>query len=60
MVAEIGYGQTVPVLAIQYNNGRIDHFYDVPAEVYQVLMEAASRDAFVETEIRGRYPSRRT
>lgn len=53
-IAAIGYSQGQ--LDIQYHSGRIYRYYQVPAELFTELKEAASKGRFVSRFIRGVFP----
>jgi hypothetical protein len=48
VVAEVGYGQSAPVLSIRFHNDRIYHYFDVPDAVYRELLAAESKGAVLQ------------
>lgn len=52
----VGYDPTTQVLEVEFRaNGRVYQYYDVPAEVYDELMEADSHGRYFDTNIRDSY-----
>ena len=54
VIRAIGYDGN-GTLTIEFRNGRVYEYHDVPYEVYDVLMSARSVGAFYNRYIRGRY-----
>jgi uncharacterized protein len=52
-VQSIGYENGV--LEIQFHNGGIYQYFDVPAQIHQALMAASSKGKFFAQNIRGAY-----
>lgn len=52
-VQSIGYESGV--LEIQFHNGGIYQYFDVPAQIHQALMSAPSKGQFFTQNIRGTY-----
>lgn len=55
VIADAAYGQTVPVLTIRFQTGRVYHYYDVPEEIYRDLMAAESKGQYFNRRIRNQY-----
>jgi hypothetical protein len=53
IVQSIGYENGV--LEIQFHNGGIYQYFDVPAQIHQALMAAPSKGKFFAQNIRGAY-----
>jgi len=56
----VGYIGSTAVLEIQFRNGSIYQFYNVPGAVYQALMDAGSHGKYFNYYIKNRYRYRRT
>jgi len=48
----VGYDAERQLLRIEFQNGSIYHYFDVPATVYQELMQAPSKGAYFNRSIR--------
>jgi len=51
----VGYDEEKEVLAIEFKNGSIYYYYEVPKTVYFNLIEADSVGAFLARRIKGIY-----
>ena len=54
-IASIGYDQSSQTLEIEFNDGAIYQYFDVPASVYEGLMGANSHGQYLAQNIRGIY-----
>lgn len=54
-IASIGYDSTTAVLEVEFLNGGVYQYYDVPEYVYHELMAAASHGSYLAANIKGRY-----
>ncbi len=54
-IATIGFNQTRGVLEIQFVNGRVYRYVDVPKPIQQRFLQAPSRGKFYHEFIRGHY-----
>jgi hypothetical protein len=54
-VRSIGYDYNTLILEIEFNNGRIYQYFNVPLEVYNSLMSASSIGKFLNSKIMGIY-----
>jgi hypothetical protein len=59
MIASVGYDEASRILEIEFNNGRVYQYADVPPEEYQGLMEADSHGRYFLAHIRDVYDYRR-
>jgi len=57
-VRSVGYDQKSLILEIEYTNGSIYDYYDVPPEIYQEFCEADSMGAFVNFRIKPNFQYR--
>ena len=54
-ILSIGYDEKERLLEIEFSNGGIYKYHEVPKEVYDRLLQAPSVGKFVWSNIRGRY-----
>lgn len=54
-LASAGYDPDMRTLEVEFNNGSVYRYYDVPAGVYGRLMRAQSKGRFLNAHIRDRY-----
>ena len=54
-IASIGYDDTTSTLEIEFLNGSVYYYYDVPHREYQSLMQAESHGKYLATNIKGKY-----
>ncbi len=57
-IASAGYAPDVSTLEVEFRNGLLYQYFAVPKDVFDSLLAAESKGAFVATQIRGRYPFR--
>ncbi|WP_439835328.1 KTSC domain-containing protein [Aeromonas enteropelogenes] len=58
-VASVGYDHISLTLEIEFHNGGIYQYYDVPEDIYSALMNAGSIGSFFSYNIRNHYPTQR-
>lgn len=51
----VGYDEKTHTLEIEFQTGGIYHYYDVPSDVYQELMDAPSHGRYFLAEIKNVY-----
>jgi hypothetical protein len=51
-VASIGYDAATMTLELEYRNGNVYRYFEVPAGTYRALLTASSIGAFVNTRIK--------
>ena len=56
-IASIGYSKRLHALEIEFVNGAIYRYLDVPSSLYRQLIKANSKARFYTKNIRGRYRS---
>lgn len=56
-LTSIGYSKRLHALEIEFRNGAIYRYLDVPAETYRQLLAADSKTHFYDLNIRGCYHS---
>ena len=54
-IASIGYDEDTNTLEIEFHNGGVYQYFDVPFQVYDDLMEAASKGQYLAQQIKGQY-----
>lgn len=58
-IANIGYDPASQVLEVGFNSGGVYQYYDVPASIYQGLMNASSHGSYLAKYVKGTYRYRR-
>jgi len=56
-IATLGYSKPIRALEIEFRNGAIYRYLDVPPNVYEALLRARSKARFYDDNIRHRYRS---
>ena len=56
-IAAIGYSKRLHALEIEFRNGAIYRYLEVPIEIHHALMAAESKARFYDHNIRGRFRS---
>jgi hypothetical protein len=59
MMASAGYDSATRVLEIEFATGAVYHYFDVPLDVYQELLDAPSHGRLFHNHIRGAFECRR-
>jgi hypothetical protein len=54
-VSMIGYDADTQALEVQYNNGGVYQYQGVPQDVFDQLMNAASKGTFINQQIKNSY-----
>jgi hypothetical protein len=54
-LASIGYDATSKTLEIEFNNGDIYEYYNVPQSIHNSLMNASSHGTYFSANIRNSY-----
>lgn len=54
-VAAIGYDEESLTLEIEFNNGSVYQYYDVPKHIYEALDQASSIGSYLASNIKGQY-----
>lgn len=55
-LASIGYDEPSQTLEVEFLNGSIYQYYNVPRNMYESLMQAPSKGLFLNTYIKNQYP----
>lgn len=56
-IAKVGYSKRRHILEIEFVNGAVYRYFDVPVSVYRELMSAESKARFYDSKIRKHYRS---
>ena len=54
-LASVGYDVTTITLEVEFKDGSVYQYYDVPEMTYQMLMSAASKGKFLNYQIKGAF-----
>jgi hypothetical protein len=54
-VSSVGYDPATQTLEVEFSNGNVYQYFDVPEPVYQQLIQAASLGTFLSGNIKGSY-----
>ncbi len=54
-VAAVGYDPNTQTLEVEFNNGSIYQYFDVPQTIYEALVSAESVGKFLNAQIKGYY-----
>ncbi len=55
-IQSIGYDESTETLRVQFNNGSVYEYRNVPVIVYNDFMQAGSLGAYLNRNIRNSYP----
>lgn len=58
-IASIGYDQATHILEVEFLNGSVYQYLNVPSPVHQALMNAGSHGTYLNAEIKPRYQFRK-
>jgi hypothetical protein len=56
-LAAVGYSKRLHILEIEFTNGAVYRYVDVPPSVHRNLMSAESKARFYDENVRGKYRS---
>lgn len=56
-LAAVGYSKRLHALEIEFRNGAVYRYLDVPIDVYRGLLGASSKARYYDEHVRGRYRS---
>jgi hypothetical protein len=56
-IAKVGYSKRRHILEIEFVNGAVYRYFDLPVSVYRELMSAESKARFYDSKIRKHYRS---
>jgi KTSC domain len=55
-ISSVGYNAASKTLEVEFHNGSLYRYYDVPQSVYDAWMAAPSKGQFFTYQIRDRFP----
>ena len=55
-ISAVGYDEQFETLEVEFLNGSIYQYYNVPRNLYEQLMQAGSKGRFLNTYIKNAYP----
>lgn len=55
-VASVGYDEKSETLEIEFNNGTIYQYYNVPKPIYDEMMLSTSKGMFLNRQIKSNFP----
>lgn len=55
-VRSVGYDGPSQTLEVEFQNGSVYQYYNVPENIYNEFMKAPSKGVFLNTYIRTQYP----
>ncbi|HXN97279.1 MAG TPA: KTSC domain-containing protein [Candidatus Acidoferrales bacterium] len=58
-ITQVGYQEHSETLEIKFEHGGVYQFFNVPADVFNGLMNAASKEGFYRSKIGERFPCSR-
>lgn len=59
MIASIGYESATSTLEVEFNNGPVWQYFDVPESVYYEFLNASSIGKYFHANIKGQYSESR-
>jgi KTSC domain len=54
-LARFGYVANSQTLTVEFKNGGLYNYYDVPANLFEAMKHAASKGQFLASQIKGNY-----
>ena len=58
-ITQVGYQERSETLEIKFEHGGVYQFFNVPADVFDGLMNAASKEGYYQLKIGKRFPCSR-
>jgi KTSC domain len=55
-LASVGYDAATQTLEVEFQNGRVYQYFNVPGGIYESLMRAPSKGEFLAAQIKDRFP----
>ena len=55
-IAAVGYDSTSQTLEVEFSNGAVYQYYNIPQTIYDALMTAPSKGQFLAYQIKNRFP----
>ena len=60
LIASAGYDRATETLEVEFQNGAIYQYFNVPENLFKQLMREKAKGKFLNTHIRNAYPFSRT
>jgi hypothetical protein len=57
LLAHVSYDEPRAILTLEFRDGTVYQYTDVPLQIFQDLLQADSKGAYFNRRIRGLYPS---
>lgn len=54
-IASVGYDAETQTMEVEFTNGNVYQYFDVPQPVYEELVEAESAGRFLNAQVKGVY-----
>lgn len=54
-IASVGYNPATETLEVEFHNGSVYHYFEVPQVIFDGLMSAPSHGVFLNANIKGQY-----
>ena len=54
-ILSVGYDLSTLTLEVEFHNGSVYQYFDVPEAIYEALISAESHGTFLNTQIKGVY-----
>lgn len=54
-IHSIGYDEDSKILEIEFHNGRIYNYYNVPKKIHTAIMAAGSKGSYLNQNIKDKY-----
>jgi len=55
MLTLVGYDAEQKILELEFNSGKVYHYYDVPLKIYRDMLKAESKGSYFRDQIDGMY-----
>lgn len=59
MMSSVGYDSSTAVLEVEFRNGYVYEYFDVPRDHYDALLAAPSKGRYFNASLRGKFHHRR-
>lgn len=59
-IANFGYDEKRQVLRVEFRNGSVYEYFDIPSQVFQEMERAGSKGSYLAQNIKGRFRYART
>jgi KTSC domain len=56
-LASVGYSRYLQVLEVEFRNGAVYRYIDVPENIFHELIDAPSKTGYYDANVRGKYRS---